>query len=111
MKQQDLLKSQTSVDEQDNLNSGNDELKVEKTQMEGTPFWIIGNAYKGWMLVLGNHQITPIFKNVPELKEHIVTNKWDIIVTLCMVSADWKYKELKEKEEIEKSKQAVLDEN
>lgn len=88
-----MLKSQTNAEGQDNLNSS-DELKIERNRVEGTPFWIVGNAYRGWMLVLGNHQVTPIYPNVPELMKHMETNKWDMIVTLTMVAAEFKIKEI-----------------
>lgn len=64
-------------------NEGNEEL-LERHRIEDSPFWIIGNATDGYFLSLGKHRLTELKPSITDVKEHLKTHTWEIILQLIV---------------------------
>lgn len=82
--------STNAEENQDKQTSG--EL-MERQQIEGTPFWIMGNKTDGYYMVMGHYRITNVMNTMEEVTEYLNTNKWDVILSM-IISVNHTDKEL-----------------
>lgn len=81
----------TNVKPVHNLNSsekkGNE--IFEKIQVEGTPFWIVGNE-DGYFLVMQNIRLSPKLNTVNEVDQYLKENLTNCIITAILCILDIK---------------------
>lgn len=82
LEQREILHSQLNAEETPKQNSSQ---LVEREQIEGTPFWIIGNTEDGYKLIMGKYQLTQNFKEKYEIHNHIEKHKWDITLQMILI--------------------------
>lgn len=87
-----------SIAEENQTNSNSSEELIEREQLEGTPFEVIGNHTQGYFISIGKFRITEIKKTRKELIEHLEKEKWTIICNMIatMIAID---AELKKQDE------------
>lgn len=56
-----------------------------REEIEGTPFVIVGNEERGYMLTTGDHMVSEYQPTVWEAKQLLETEKWNIITNLMIV--------------------------
>lgn len=78
----DLLQSQTNVEEIHNKDSGENKPLIDRRQIEGTPFWIIGSEEKGYCLVMGKWKITQEYDTIPEVELQLKSQQWQLILRM-----------------------------
>lgn len=83
-KQAELLASQTNAENPDNSISDSKPL-IEKEPFPGTPFWLIGNQDNGYFLAMGQHKLSNNFNTKQQVREFLLYNQWDIILTMNLV--------------------------
>lgn len=81
--QAELLASQTNANEPDNSNSSNE--IHHREQVPNTPFWIIGNETKGYILVMGKHKLTET-KQTPDAVKKLLKNDLYNIMLKMMIA-------------------------
>jgi len=64
---QDLLSTQLSPEEQDNLKSRSEATELQQIPMEGTPFTMVMTK-QGWIITLGKYRLSEPFPTKPELE-------------------------------------------
>lgn len=83
LKHKELLKSQMNAGENQNKeNSSEDTQLIERENIKNTPFIVVGNEEKGYILTLGKFKLT---ENMPTKEEAIAllyTDKWHIILRM-----------------------------
>lgn len=81
-KQQELLQSQTSVENSnsDNNNSLPELLTIEP--LENTPFKVVGNDETGYFIALGKYKITNHYEDATKAIEYLKTNQWNVIISM-----------------------------
>lgn len=77
--QADILQSQTNAEDQHNNNSS--EL-IEKTDVENSPFIIIGNEELGYFLAMGKYRMTQPMKTKQDVIAYLVSNTYNVIATM-----------------------------
>lgn len=77
----------TNVQEQHNLNSSNEDKLFEKEQIEGSPFWAIGNKQTGYYLTVRNIRLSQKQNSIKEVKEFLKNNSYNCIISaiLCII--------------------------
>lgn len=53
---------------------------IEKYQIPGSPYWIIGEIEKGYNLRFGKYKFTENMESIQEVEEHYEVNKANIIL-------------------------------
>lgn len=83
----ELLHTQTNAGEALNSKYNSEEL-VTRVQVEGTPYWIIGNGADGYRLFFGKYILTEYFSNVDNAKKHLDDNTLNVVLQtiLCVVT-------------------------
>lgn len=83
-------KQRSNVEEETNSNLSSE--LIHREPIEHTPFWIVGNEELGYKLVMSKYQLTETYDTIEEVKQLLVTQKWNIIsnmiVTLHMRIAE-----------------------
>lgn len=51
-------------------------------KVEGTPFHVIGEKEKGYILVSGTYQLTEYLETPEKAIEYLETHTWEIVITL-----------------------------
>lgn len=87
MSQSELLNTQMNAEDPNKENSGK---LIEREQIPGSPFWIIGDEEKGYFLAFNKWQLTEYMRTKQDIKENLETNKWDIILKLILCLPDTK---------------------
>lgn len=60
-----------------------DVLSLERDQLEGTPFWIVGNKENGYNLVMGKWRLNDKpFKTKNKLMDWMITDAWNLTVQM-----------------------------
>lgn len=79
---QELLNTQNSTEEipTNKENSFNEKFTYKK--LENTPFHIIGDDEKGYILVSGTFQLTEYMSTPNLVEEYFDTHPWEICITL-----------------------------
>lgn len=84
--------SHTQSNTEENNNSNYSHELIHREQIEHTPFWIVGNEENGYKLTMSKYQLTETYDTIDEVKQLLVTHKWNIIsnmiVTLHMRIAE-----------------------
>lgn len=79
-----------NVNGNDVNNSASDSNKntelINRTQLPGTPFTIVGNDENGYMLTLGKFKLTEILPTQQDVIQKIVEEHWNIILNLITVT-------------------------
>lgn len=73
--QEELLKLQTSAENTHNKNSH----LIVREEIPNTPFVMVGNDTVGYMLTLGQYNLTEFQPSMSDVVEHWEKNKWIII--------------------------------
>lgn len=84
---QELLHAQTNAENHHNTNFSSEEL-LERENIEGSPFVIIGNEQKGYFLTLGKWRLTDSFKTKLDVILDLDKNKYTIILKMliCVIN-------------------------
>lgn len=61
---------------------------VEREQLEGTPFWIIGNNEEGYFLAFGKFKMTERYKTKDEVIEYLNSNEYNIIAQMILCTLE-----------------------
>lgn len=74
----------------DNSNSSNEEITnklFDKEQIEGSPFWAIGNKQNGYYLTMRNIRLSEKLNSIKEVKEYLQNNSYNCIIAgiLCIL--------------------------
>lgn len=91
----ELLQEQTTADQTDNSNlkNGSDNKNWTRLQIDGTPFWVIGNDQEGYNIIMGKWKLTnePIncyqFNDGPIIEQALTwldENKWNTILSMII---------------------------
>lgn len=83
MKQNEILQAQNNQ----NDNSENT-LLIEREQIDGSPFWAIGNKEEGYMLTFGKWQLTEKLPGTLDVIQYLEANKYDIILKMILCIID-----------------------
>lgn len=90
MKASELLKSQTSVDTQDNVQSTSNENILRYVTIEGSPFTAIKLENERWGLVMGDQLVSDqTFNDVDEAKEFVDSKPWSLMITAAYIYTDF----------------------
>lgn len=82
--QQELLHSQSNVENNHNSESGTE--LIHREEIPNTPFWIVGNEELGYFLAMGRHKL--MHENVQTTKEvmqYYTNNQWQITMQLAII--------------------------
>ncbi|UIB81446.1 hypothetical protein [Flyfo microvirus Tbat2_116] len=55
---------------------------IERVKVANTPFTIVGNREKGYMLTLGVYKLTDYVETMEEVRELLVKDQWNITIRL-----------------------------
>lgn len=77
----------TNVQNQDNSNYSNEDKLFDKEQIEGSPFWAIGNKQTGYYLTVRNIRLSEKQNSIKEVKEYLNKNMYNCIISaiLCII--------------------------
>lgn len=81
----DTLVSSMNVTEASNksyFEEGKEE--IEREEIKGSPYWIIGNDDEGYFLGFGKWRLTELMKTKEDVLEHLRTNKYNVILQTVM---------------------------
>ncbi|AXH77139.1 MAG: hypothetical protein [Microviridae sp.] len=87
LKQQDILKSQRNAEEADRENSETGKL-MEREEIIGTPFLIVGNEEKGYFLALGPYRLTEPTEYKYDVEKVLTEELWNIVIKVISVCLD-----------------------
>lgn len=77
VKKSELPKSLTSVNE-NNINSQNSSKLIERDNLEGTPFMVIGNQEQGYFLCMGKSRLSEILPTKEAVIDYLNNNTWNV---------------------------------
>lgn len=80
--QQELLQSQTNVEEQPKQNSSK---LIEREPIENSPFTLIKNEKEEYFIVMGNYRITEIHNSKEEAITYLMRNTYNVILTMITI--------------------------
>lgn len=83
--QRDLLQSQTQSEET-NTNKEQSGKLMERIQVPGELFMIIGSEDSGYMVTFGKYQITKRYKSIQECKDKIEDKDYELLFALMGVA-------------------------
>lgn len=84
-----LLKEQTSVNTQDNVQSSSENI-LRYVTIEGSPFTTILLENGRWGLVMGDQLVSDqTFEDVDEAAEFVETRPWSLIMTAAYIYTDY----------------------
>ena len=87
MTNSELLNTQTSVENADNVESTSQNIAKYVT-VDDTPFAVVEDGGK-WIIVFGQYKAsTREFNNVDDAKEYINSKPWELILTACYAYND-----------------------
>ena len=66
----------------DENNNSNSTFNQKHTAIPGTPFHYTTTAEGGVFLRMGDFQMSPVMKDEEEVRQWVVDNMWNVIVTL-----------------------------
>lgn len=69
-------------------NSGIDthgEKLVDRQQIGGTPYWIVGSDEKGYFVTFGKWQMTEPEESLQKAMDYYAENEINIILTTCVI--------------------------
>lgn len=61
---------------------------ITRTQIQNTPFTLVGNKDKGYFLTIGTYRITNYYPTATEAKEQLYKEQWNIIMNLIAIALD-----------------------
>ena len=73
------LKLQTSAEKEDSNRENSSFELVERDQINGSPFWIVGNKVDGYFLAFGKYRMGDVFYTKEEVVNYLENSKWDIV--------------------------------
>lgn len=75
-----------NVEEPHKQNSGQ---LIERYQIPGSPYWVIGDEEKGYYLRFGKYKFTENMQSIQEVEEHYEENKANVILqTILAVTTE-----------------------
>lgn len=83
-KHADILNTQLNTEE--NPSSKSSKL-IEREQLTGTPFWLVGNEEQGYRIIMGKWAITEIYKTKIEALLIIKDEQWQTTLKLAGIVA------------------------
>ncbi|AXH73228.1 MAG: hypothetical protein [Microviridae sp.] len=57
---------------------------IEREQIPGTPYWIIGNEEQGYFLQFGKYKLTENYSEKEYVKKHLIDNQFNIMLQTCL---------------------------
>lgn len=87
LKQEALLKEQTSANENHNSNSTSEPL-LTREEVDGTPFHIAGNEEQGYAVTFGKYRLSELRKTQEEALSELIDQHWNITARLAGVIAE-----------------------
>lgn len=75
----------TQLNAEDNHNSNSNSELVDREQLDGTPFWIIGNEDDGYKLIMGKYQLTGTYRSKDEIIEQLENDMWKMILNMILI--------------------------
>lgn len=82
MTQQELLATQNNIDEKNTNN--NNSSNYTRQQLDGTPFWIIGNNEEGYKLTMGKYKISNTMATPEEVETWLLIHQWDVVLSVAL---------------------------
>lgn len=79
--QQDILSTQSGTK---NPISSNSSPLIEREQIEGSPFWIIGEKETGYFLTFSKWKLSENQTTKLDVILHLESHKWEIILKMIM---------------------------
>lgn len=79
----DILNTQMNVESQPRENSGN---IVERIQIPGEPFIIVGTEQTGYMVTFGKYQITKRLPSIQACKQKVESKDYEMLFALMGVA-------------------------
>lgn len=66
----------------------NSEELITRVQVEGSPYWIIGNGGEGYRLHFGKYVLTEYYESVNDVNKHLCENTLNVVLQtiLCVVT-------------------------
>lgn len=91
-----------NVKQVDNSTSSDEKIintLFDKEQIEGSPFWAIGNRESGYYLTMRNIRLSTKLESIKEVKQYLDENSYNCIITAILCILD-----IKAAEEIDRKK-------
>lgn len=88
MEQKELLNTQTNAPNTPKEPSSEIEQLIEREQISGSPFWIIGDQEKGYFLTFGKWQLTEPYQTKLDVLNSLKENEYDIILKMILCIID-----------------------
>lgn len=87
-KQREQLNIQGNVESPDNSNSSTE--ITFRENLPGTPYWVVGNKEKGYILTFMKWQLTDKMKTPLDIELYLEANKYDIILKtiICIIEVN-----------------------
>lgn len=82
MKQHELLATQNNIEKKNTSN--NDSSNYTRQQLNGTPFWIIGNEEEGYKLTMGKYKISNTMATPEDIETWMITHQWDVVLSIAL---------------------------
>lgn len=79
----ELLKLQSNADSDPNSTPSSE--LIERVEVVGTPFHVIGNEEKGYFLSIGKYRLTENRKTKDDALAEMNSNMWNIMMNLCII--------------------------
>jgi hypothetical protein len=79
----DILTTQNSSEENQNKQESGDTFIRE--QIPNTPFWLVGNEEKGYIIVMGKHRISDYYQTKEDAELSINTQMWKTILNVIAI--------------------------
>lgn len=81
LKHSELLSIQSNAEENQNRENLNSEL-IERTEIAGTPFYLVGNEEHGYIITMGKFKLTQNKPTKEEAMNLLTTDYWNIILRM-----------------------------
>lgn len=79
---------------------------IVREKIENSPFYVIGNEEKGYMIVLGKNIVTDPVPTIEECKQQLQTGMWNIILKVAAIVHEAIAKEVADQIEKENKEQS-----
>lgn len=83
-KQRELLTTQENAENNPKQNS----TLAEREQIQGTPFTLIKTQEQQWFMVMGDYRVTETTKTKEEQIKKLESEKWLLIMHICIVAIE-----------------------
>lgn len=79
------LQSQMNAESRANLDSSEEGELIEKNEIEGSPYWVIGNKEQGYYITFGKWRLSEAHKTAEEALEWLDNNIRMVLVQTMVV--------------------------